>query len=460
MVDQYIFCSQHAREYRTLSLALDNRTTFVSRRLDYFPAATLLSRLADDAANEVLADTGGYPDAVGHPVPVTFSVHEIQQYLGIPGELRSIVGDERYPCWIWQLPVNYTGAEDIFGCWPDKYDEGLTTFDNGPTFGKPPQTKWQFGDSGRLFATMYVPRVGDRFSPEASTHPRVLLEDAVAHLERYCSAVNRQLADWEEGLRDEVVAHLTQLKDAVTRGRTSRDSVNELLQQWRVPEIEVAAPGPGESRPRAEAPIISTEDRVVLPAPLADASLADIVKVTNRWVQSVEKYPAAFLKLEEERISDLLTATLNGAFARAEREVFVGRGKSDFHVSSNTLGSDGTADAFVGEVKYWSGHLGLLDAVGQALDNLVRRTLTAVLVVLVKDRESYTQAVATGEDTMARIEGSKLDGTIAARSRYFLPSTTDPRRMVSLVVIFVDLCRTDDRLPKPRRGGRGRARAT
>lgn len=74
--------------------------------------------------------------------------------------------------------------------------------------------------------------------------------------------------------------------------------------------------------------------------------------MTNRWAEAVQKYNAAFLPLEEERVADLLTATLNGAFARADREVFIGGGKSDFYVTSQVLGVDGLPDAFAGELKY------------------------------------------------------------------------------------------------------------
>lgn len=455
MIEQFIFCSDHARENRTLTAALNSRRADIDRQLQCLSPASLLSQCVEDAADSVLEQHGGKSDAVGHPVPVSCSVREIQQDMAASAELHAQVGDERYPCWIWQLPLKYTGADDIFGTWPDKYDDGLATFNNAVSFGHPPEMKWQFGDTGLLFVSMFVPRTSGKFSPEATTHPQEMIEEAVAHLERYCAAVNHQIADWERELRADVVAYLLRLKDAATRGRQSRDATNERLRRWRVPEIELAHPVTPGTDQSIEASV-AVEGVAALPSALTDTSLVDIVKVTNRWVQAVEKYPAAFLALEEERISDLLVANLNGAFARAEREVFVGKGRSDFYVQSNTLGLDGTAEVFVGEVKYWSGPQGFLMAVGQTLDNLVQRTLTALLVVLVRDRESYSEAVETGGKGMADIDGASFVGDIAERSHYHLPSSTDPRRMVSLVVTFVDLCRTEEHLPKPKAGPRSR----
>jgi hypothetical protein len=159
--------------------------------------------------------------------------------------------------------------------------------------------------------------------------------------------------------------------------------------------------------------------------------------------------------LEEERISDLFCATLNGAFVRADREVFIGGGRSDIYVQASTLNLSGTADVFAGEVKYWDGEKHLLEAGSQTLDNLTQRTRSALLVVLVKNRESFQQATESGHTALIESVATAAD-PLAERPTYKLPSRLDPALTVRLCVIYVDLTVRGDRLPRPK--GRGSRR--
>jgi hypothetical protein len=118
--------------------------------------------------------------------------------------------------------------------------------------------------------------------------------------------------------------------------------------------------------------------------------------------------------------------------------VFVGGGRSDLYVQANAVGLDGTSEVFVAELKFWKGKQTLLAAVNQALENLTQRTLSALLIVPVRDRESFSDSVRTGHEVLVE-SGATIAPSLANQSIYELPSRIDPNVQVRLAVIYVDL---------------------
>lgn len=464
MSDEDQFCTDFAREHRTLARPLRDRENHAFGLMDRVPAERLLAEPAADIADDILQNREGAQDPVGIPTSIAAAPLQLTQDLALSAELRGEGLEEHIPCWKWQLRLSWIGATDLFGAWPDMTGADLTVFDNHPQRGRPPTIKWRRAESV-LVADCYCPRspmddglddealvvLENRWETEQTTRPDHLFEEALNHVKGYCDAVNQQVTTWSSKLRQDLVIELERRQRLLRRGRDDRDRVERLLQEWRVEPLQLTIPQPPTVAPRA----LPNESAVTLPAPLADSSLIDIVRVINRWADAVEKYTAAFRPLEEERISDLLVATLNGAFGRAEREVFIGGGKSDFYVQSSTFGIDGNADIFVGEVKFWDGDQTLVDAVEQSLNNLTQRTQSAVLVVLVRDRESFSNAVHTGEAALLADDRIlEPQPEIAGRPSFRAISSLDANTSVRLCVVFIDLTRSEESLPRPK--GRGR----
>lgn len=186
----------------------------------------------------------------------------------------------------------------------------------------------------------------------------------------------------------------------------------------------------------------------VLPS-LEAASFGSVVLVLNRWIDAIERYSAAFVGLEEERLADLAVATLNGAFGRAGREVFIGGGKSDLYVESSAVGLDGNAFVLAGEAKFWDGQQSILDAVDQSLNNLTQRSTSALLIVFVRERVSFSTARETALNALTNDERClRVDPEVNGRPHLVMRSTLDPEAEVSLCVMVVDLTREPSQQPK------------
>lgn len=99
------------------------------------------------------------------------------------------------------------------------------------------------------------------------------------------------------------------------------------------------------------------------------------------WADAVERYPRAFSGLPEDRLSDLLAATLNAALPGAHREVYRRAGKSDIFISADVL-AEGSAPAkvFVCESKWWGGRAKVNEALDQLLSYLDTKDTAAVLL--------------------------------------------------------------------------------
>lgn len=133
---------------------------------------------------------------------------------------------------------------------------------------------------------------------------------------------------------------------------------------------------------------------------LSKASFDDVVRTIRVWANAVERYPDAFGRLEEERLSDLLCATLNAALPRAGREVYSRGGKTDLFVHADTI-DDGAAPlrVFIAECKWWKGQKGAHDALTQLRGYLEIKD-TATMLVFFSDRVDGDGVRATALQTM------------------------------------------------------------
>jgi hypothetical protein len=128
----------------------------------------------------------------------------------------------------------------------------------------------------------------------------------------------------------------------------------------------------------------------------------------RHWANAVERYPAAFGALGEDRISDLLAATWNATLPGAGREVYSRGGKSDIFIQADVLDPGrGPATVFICEAKWATAH----DVIREALDPQLFGYLnvhdtSAVLLVLMKQKD-FAVARATYLKVLESIDGHK-----------------------------------------------------
>lgn len=336
----------------------------------------------------------------------------------------------RIPCHVWSIKFRVKGAYDLLGRIPE--GAGLKEYPRGEVT-PPPAISWSLSGE-EITATCWVAanEASDMLEP-----PRDLIQEASSHLRAWVEHANGRLDEWRQRMRG-LVGELveTRHRDAVRAVAINRE-LNELLGTSAVEPLEVPAT-------EAPAPAAQADRPAELPRLLSDANAEDLVKVINRWTDAIGSDQGPFQKLMEEEHSALLVATLRGAFGRATREVFSGKGKLDFQVTACAMQPDGLPIAFGGEVKVWTGEKGFLEAVQQELDNCTSNTADGVLIVIVRDRESFVDMRETGRAAM-RERYPEVD-SVAGRPAFLVPRPADAQHLVRLTVIFVDETRKAENL--------------
>lgn len=114
---------------------------------------------------------------------------------------------------------------------------------------------------------------------------------------------------------------------------------------------------------------------------ITDRDYEDILSLIRHQCRTFEGAPGAFRKLGEERLRDVIRASLNAVYS-ASGEAFRKKGKTDMCIEAQAR------SAFVAECKCWGTHKALLKAIDQLLGySTWRDTKTALVVFNKKNRD-------------------------------------------------------------------------
>lgn len=176
-------------------------------------------------------------------------------------------------------------------------------------------------------------------------------------------------------------------------------------------------------------------------ARLAAASFEDVQHTMRHWANAIERYPAAFSSLEEDRISDLLTATLNATLPGAQREVFTQNGKSDIFIQADILDEGrGPATIFICESKWATSRSVIRSALDPQLFGYLNANDTAAILLILLPQRRSERARNTYLEVLQEVAGYLRTVDSAVQGWPVLEFNRNGRR-VSICAAFIKLPR-------------------
>lgn len=264
--------------------------------------------------------------------------------------------------------------------------------------------------------------------------------DGAEAFNRAIAAEIRQLQDWAGFSKadvDQFNAELPRLaRQFVTDRRAHLKKQDELLSKLIIPLNKTTdLPTP-----------LALPKRVIKPLPPARhveqeyaISAQDyefVLEVIRHQVRSFEETPAAFRKLEEEELRDVMLATLNTHFGgEAGGERFRRNGKTDISIEFSNRA------AFVAECKIWGGPKLVQEGIDQLLGYLTWRDCRAALIFLNKTVKGFKAL----QDAMRQLLGTHRlfirneSGAQNGEWRAVFKAKGDEARLITIHVFLVDL---------------------
>lgn len=367
-----------AQRHRPLSFQLQQEANPLAS------AAATARRLEDLAAFEGAALTDTIAD-IRRAVPM---LGTLLPPLHVAGRHRSVGQSVRVPTTRVRYRIQVLGDETMLTFWPDEDDADLTAVNQGLIDEIGPEEEASDEDAQRYYnsidwwtlgtardspgepvvaLTTYVDLTQEELGqPDKQREVRDLFAQRHAEAEEIVAAIGRQMTKFYE----------VDLPEALrVRAGWSRARLNDIAAINRtigLPEGWAMEP------PRAVEVVDPVVVEVAMPQPvsiplrwhLEPTSYENIQRIVRTWANAVEDHPQAYWQLVEDRVSDLLRATLHTATPGASREYFTRGGKADIRIDADRLneGSGPTA-VFVLEAKWVEGREDVESAI---VDQLMR----------------------------------------------------------------------------------------
>ncbi|GAB3607039.1 hypothetical protein GCM10027413_24480 [Conyzicola nivalis] len=258
-------------------------------------------------------------------------------------------------------------------------------------------------------------------------------------LEPFVAAIAEQTVAFYEKQLPESIA------DAVGRRRArlaARAAVTRQLSfpgGWKIDSLRLESSASADSAPKpakaAASPTVTLPSRVKLDP----ASFNDVQRTIRVWADSVERYPRTFAGLNEDRLSDLLAATLNATLPDAQREVFTRKGKSDIFIKADVLSSgSGPATVFICESKWARSKKLVQEALNPQLFGYMNTHDTAAVLMLLLPQSDKVASVHTQLERLREVEGysGEVEGAVEG---WPILKYKNEERAVSICVALIHL---------------------
>ncbi|MFI6430281.1 hypothetical protein [Rhodococcus oryzae] len=335
------------------------------------------------------------------------------------------------------LAVKVEGDHELCTCWPDDTDEDIAPLDTqvqeesaswSRSWGRAERDKVKAAEEMWVLSTTGDPGADGVWAlytffdltneEEAAAGPGGSIDLHAKFMERYEEAARivNQVARQAARYFDEELPQW--FKREIERRReilTNRAGVTQTLKfsnEWVVPAPQLAssttvgATNQADVQPEAEASGVDAVVRVNMRARLAPASFEDVQRVIRVWADALERYPAAYRDLGEDRISDLLAATLNATLPGANREVYSREGKSDIFIKADSIAEGtGPAKVFICENKRASADKVVQEAVDPQLFGYLTVHDTAAVLLLLLEQQGFDKAVKARLRALRKVVG-------------------------------------------------------
>ena len=370
------------------------------------------------------------------------------------------------------IDVQVLGEADLLACWPDTESVAVPPVDKETVDEAGGLTEVGFGDpedvsrywhASQLWTLGEVDPFALKDEPFITTHRDLttLDEEAVeagrldlkAEFDARCeyirpivAAIAAQTDRFYVEEAVSLLAEAVRLKADELRVRHAVTSTLAFPNEWKMEEPRLAprTAAPANAAPsdadNANKSVSDIKLTLVSRARLDPATFRTVQHTIRHWANAVERYPETFGQLEEDRVSDLLCATLNATLPGAKREVYTRRGKSDIFISADKLREGmGPAQVFVCETK-WATSRGV---VGAALDPQLFGYLnvhdTSAVLVILCPQKGFRAAQKTYLSVLERVAG--YAGTRDGPAGWPILSYRNEGRQVDVCAAFIHLPR-------------------
>lgn len=337
------------------------------------------------------------------------------------GVFREIAPGHRVPTTRIFLTLPVSGEPEVLGWWPDKADSELNVSNQAfiDRIGGYDELQKQPDDVAKEYYSTLDIWVLDDVSLGASSVGLITYADLTQD-EIEAAVSDNSLRDLFDSRRSEAEAIVAAIRDQminfyekelpaelVARAEANRrrlESINALYNtlglpaSWKTPEPKIV--------PTPE-PVSPVQGLAVRPRwRLEPVSYEDILGIIRLWSNAVETYPNAFRGLVEDRVSDLLAATLNATTSGAGREVYSRGGKTDIAIRADVLGeANGPASIFICEAKWVAGNDDVTSAIEDQLMRYVPVAATSTVFLALSKNTDFLGAVDSIRGWARRVPG-------------------------------------------------------
>jgi hypothetical protein len=208
-----------------------------------------------------------------------------------------------------------------------------------------PEMVWQMDQHGPT-VMLDVPRTEDE---EGEVVPSARVVAASKLIDQVIRLINDELDQFDRQLIRELADAVNTRRERLGRIEQRTTETIELVAKICPPLLVDTI----DETHQTDGGITTVHSVVALPVAVAPRTFDDLVRICRQWVDSAQQFPSTYARLKEDDITSIVVTALNLVFDTAQREVFVGEGKSDIYVEA--VRGDRTRKAYVGEAKIWTG---------------------------------------------------------------------------------------------------------
>lgn len=259
-----------------------------------------------------------------------------------------------------------------------------------------------------------------------------------AEIKEYLEWLSIDIRDFNNRTKNEIESTLKLRKDKILKMRGFVEKIGYPIRRrddvpftYKFPidrkKLSISFPKPN-TNPLISDPFLEMKD------------YDEILNVLSHMAITMERSPNAFKKMKEEDLRWLFLIPLNGLFeGQATGETFNCKGQTDILIRVNGK------NIFIGECKFWDGHMHLTKTIDQVLGYTSWRD-TKVAILLFNKNKKFSDVIPKIDDTTKKHPNFKraLDYKSDSGYRYVFSHKDDANKELVLTILAFDIPQEDD----------------